>query len=133
MDSSRNSRAAGLCNSKALNITPAEASVVLSKTKPTKGKGKPAKRAASTVMKKDMRRMARAVTKEVENFRPDLKVRRPDQHAAPAASLPLPCCPLAGPHWCLADCPPQKAALAKLFACQKSLRVIKAGPKKAKK
>merc|ERR1711976_525780 len=52
--------------------------------------------AEPTTMKKDMRRMARALTKEVEGFRPDLK----------------------------------KAALAKLSAAQKSLRVIKAGPKK---
>eukprot|EP00192_Tetraselmis_astigmatica_P025336 CAMPEP_0117678064 /NCGR_PEP_ID=MMETSP0804-20121206/17078_1 /TAXON_ID=1074897 /ORGANISM="Tetraselmis astigmatica, Strain CCMP880" /LENGTH=131 /DNA_ID=CAMNT_0005487387 /DNA_START=62 /DNA_END=457 /DNA_ORIENTATION=+ len=86
----------GIANSKCLDVTPSDGAVVLTKSKPTKGKGKPVNGVAKTTMKKDMRRMAKAVSKEVEGFRPDLK----------------------------------QAALAKLSAAQKSLRVIKAGPKK---
>uniref|UniRef100_A0A7S1SRK2 Ribosomal eL28/Mak16 domain-containing protein n=2 Tax=Eukaryota TaxID=2759 RepID=A0A7S1SRK2_9CHLO len=85
----------GLCNSKTVDISPTDSAVVLTKSKPTKGRGKPAKAKASTVMKKDMRRMAKTVSKEVGNFRPDLK----------------------------------GAALSRLSACQKSLRVIKSGSK----
>ena len=57
-----------------MDVTPGEGCVVLTKSKPTKGKGKPAKSIAKTTMKKDMRRMAKAVSKEVEAFRPDLQV-----------------------------------------------------------
>eukprot|EP00873_Tetraselmis_striata_P014494 jgi/Tetstr1/434758/TSEL_023809.t1 len=63
----------GLANSKTVDISPADGAVVLTKSKPSKGKGKPAKAKASTTMKKDMRRMAKAVSKEVGSFRPDLK------------------------------------------------------------
>mmetsp|Transcript_43078 Transcript_43078/g.102283 ORF Transcript_43078/g.102283 Transcript_43078/m.102283 type:complete len:135 (-) Transcript_43078:58-462(-) len=89
----------GLANSKTVDLAPADSAVVLTKSKPTKGKGKPAKSAYSNTMKRDVRRMMKTVGREVEGFRPDLK----------------------------------KASIAKLSAIHKSLRVIKAGPKKAKK
>lgn len=76
----------GLANSKTVDISPADGAVVLTKSKPSKGKGKPAKAKASTTMKKDMRRMAKAVSKEVGSFRPDLKVRHVP--AFPARPLP---------------------------------------------
>ena len=44
------------------------------KTKPTKGKGKPAKSQYSITMKKDVRRMQKSIAKEIDSFRPDLKV-----------------------------------------------------------
>merc|ERR1712063_80301 len=91
-----NYKFSGIANSKAVNVSPADNAVVLSKTKPTKGKGKPAKANYSVTMKKDVRRMQKSIAKEIDAFRPDLK----------------------------------KASLAKLSAVHKSLRVIKAGPKK---
>ena len=65
---------AGLANSKAVNVAPADGAVVLSKTKPAKGKGKPAKSQYSVTMKKDVRRMQKSIAKEIDAFRPDLKV-----------------------------------------------------------
>merc|ERR1712226_684958 len=87
----------GLANSKAVGVSAGDQAVIVTKSKATKGKGKPAKGTASTTMKKDVRRMAKALKAEVGGYRPDL----------------------------------EKASLAKLSAVQKSLRVIKAGPKKS--
>merc|ERR1711966_560897 len=47
----------GIANSKAMNVAPADNAVVLSKTKPAKAK-------CAVTMKKDVRRMQKAITKE---------------------------------------------------------------------
>ncbi|GFY97139.1 ribosomal L28e protein family [Actinidia rufa] len=104
----------GLANKKTVTIQPGgkekDQSVLLATTK-TKKQGKPSSLLHKSVMKKEFRRMAKAVTNQVENtifslyhilqvgdnyYRPDLK----------------------------------KAALARLSAVQRSLKVAKSGVKK---
>ncbi|PSS18043.1 60S ribosomal protein like [Actinidia chinensis var. chinensis] len=91
----------GLANKKTVTIQPGgkekDQSVLLATTK-TKKQGKPSSLLHKSVMKKEFRRMAKAVTNQVGDnyYRPDLK----------------------------------KAALARLSAVQRSLKVAKSGVKK---
>ncbi|XP_057504454.1 60S ribosomal protein L28-2-like [Actinidia eriantha] len=91
----------GLANKKTVTIQPVgkekDQSVLLATTK-TKKQGKPSSLLHKSVMKKEFRRMAKAVTNQVGDnyYRPDLK----------------------------------KAALARLSAVQRSLKVAKSGVKK---
>nr|DAD44483.1 TPA_asm: hypothetical protein HUJ06_002713 [Nelumbo nucifera] len=92
----------GLANKKTVTIQPGgkDLSVVLAttKTKKTKKQNKPTSLTHKSVMKKEFRRMAKAVTNQVANnyYRPDLK----------------------------------NAALARLSAVHRSLKVAKSGVKK---
>lgn len=92
----------GLANDKTVSITPAgeDLAVVIATTK-TKKQNKPADSVHRSVLKKEFRRMAKAVANQVDEnyYRRDLK----------------------------------KAALARLSAVHKSLRVAKAGGKKKSK
>ena len=89
----------GLANQKTVTVQPAgkDQSVLLATTK-TKKQNKPAALLHKSVMKKEFRRMAKAVQNQVADnyYRPDLK----------------------------------KAALARLSAVNRSLRVAKSGVKK---
>ncbi|EEF48123.1 60S ribosomal protein L28-2 [Ricinus communis] len=89
----------GLANKKTVSIQPGgkDLSVVLATTK-TKKQNKPASSLHKSVMRKEFRRMAKAVSNQVGDnyYRPDLK----------------------------------KAALARLSAVQRSLKVAKSGVKK---
>ncbi|PSS07370.1 60S ribosomal protein like [Actinidia chinensis var. chinensis] len=91
----------GLANKKTVTIQPGgkdkDQSVLLATTK-TKKQGKPSSLLHKSVMKKEFRRMAKAVTNQVGDnyYRPDLK----------------------------------KAALARLSAVHRSLKVAKSGVKK---
>ncbi|KAG4945106.1 hypothetical protein AAZX31_15G022000 [Glycine max] len=89
----------GLANKKTVTVQPAgkDQSVLLATTK-TKKQNKPAALLHKSVMKKEFRRMAKAVQNQVADnyYRPDLK----------------------------------KAALARLSAVNRSLRVAKSGVKK---
>jgi len=92
----------GLANDKTVSITPAgeDLAVVLATTK-TKKLNKPADSVHRSVLKKEFRKMAKAVINQIDEnyYRRDLK----------------------------------KAALARLSAVHKSLRVAKAGGKKKSK
>ncbi|OIW17181.1 hypothetical protein TanjilG_18136 [Lupinus angustifolius] len=89
----------GLANKKTVSIQAGgkDQSVVLATTK-TKKQNKPASLVHKSVLKKDFRRIAKAVQNQVadNHYRPDLK----------------------------------KAALARLSAVHKSLKIAKSGPKK---
>ncbi|KAJ4717948.1 putative 60S ribosomal protein L28 [Melia azedarach] len=88
----------GLANKKTVTIQPGKEQVVVLATTKTKKQNKPAALLHKSVMKKEFRRMAKAVENQVANnyYRPDLK----------------------------------KAALARLSAVNRSLKVAKSGVKK---
>ncbi|KAL5757630.1 hypothetical protein ACOSP7_020241 [Xanthoceras sorbifolium] len=88
----------GLANAKTVTIEPGKDQSVVLATSKTKKQNKPAALLHKSVMKKEFRRMAKAVTNQVADnrYRPDLK----------------------------------KAALARLSAVNRSLRVSKSGAKK---
>ncbi|KAI9161668.1 hypothetical protein LWI28_019530 [Acer negundo] len=88
----------GLANAKTVTIQPGKDQSVVLATSKTKKQNKPASLLHKSVMKKEFRRMSKAVTNQVADnrYRPDLK----------------------------------KAALARLSAVNKSLRVAKSGAKK---